>query len=151
MWQDTRGHWHVLAHNGDGPFPCGDTGPLGTAFRDGNPNTVGCSIHLYSRDGIDWTMSPVAAHNSSVTFEDGSHVDGFRERPKVLVTPEGRITHIFSGIMVCGENVYPGYPGDGHCIPQRVPPGSSVESEQVGIVAPTNEDYSWTIVVPLGV
>ena len=33
---------------------------------------------------------------------------------------------------------------DGHCIPQQVPPGG------VGINAPENEDYSWTIMVPLG-
>jgi hypothetical protein len=90
-------------------------------------------------------MSPVAAHNSSVSFADGTAFDGFRERPKVLVTPEGDITHLFSGVMVCGENkLYPGH-GDGHCIPQAVPPGGDV-----GIVAPTNEDYSWTVMVPLG-
>lgn len=80
IWQDRRGNFHVLAHNGDGPFPCGDPGPLGTAFRDGNPVLAGCSAHLYSRDGVSWTMSPVAAHNASVRFEDGSRLNGFRER-----------------------------------------------------------------------
>jgi hypothetical protein len=48
MWVDRRGYWHVIAHNGDGPFPCGDPGPLGLAFRDGNANLIGCSAHLYS-------------------------------------------------------------------------------------------------------
>ena len=132
MWVDRRGYWHVLAHNGDGPFPCGDLGPLGLQFRDGNPNPVGCSAHLYSRDGMSWTMSPVAAHNASVAFSDGSRVDGFRERPKVLVTAEGDITHLFSGIMLCGENPkwYPsGWPNGGHCIPQRASPDNDDDDD----------------------
>jgi hypothetical protein len=46
LWIDRRGYWHVLAHNGDGPFPCGDGGHIGQRYRDGNPNAVGCSAHL---------------------------------------------------------------------------------------------------------
>eukprot|EP00935_MAST-01C_sp_MAST-1C-sp1_P002604 g2604.t1 len=148
IWMDQRGYWHALAHNGDGPFPCGHNGALGKAYRDGNPSPIGCSAHLYSRDGVTWTMSPVAAHNASVQFQDGTSIDGFRERPKVLVTPEGQLTHIFNGIMLCGEMTYPGFPGDGHCVPHAEEFGFGPGG--LGIDAPRYEDASWTMVVPLG-
>jgi hypothetical protein len=56
--------------------------------------------------------------------------------------------------MLCGENEIPGYPGDRHCIPQAGSPDSNPTdrngTEKLGIVAPRFEDYSWTIMVPVG-
>ena len=52
LWTDENGNWHVLAHNGDGPFPCGDNSLHGETFRDGNPYRMGCSAHLFSLDGF---------------------------------------------------------------------------------------------------
>ena len=100
-------------------------------------------------------MSPVAAANATVVFDNGRRFDGFRQRPKVVLSQHGDLLALYHGVMVCGEAQYPGYPGDGHCIPQAVPPepaGHVRSASGVGgvdITAPPNEDYSWTVVVPL--
>jgi hypothetical protein len=122
LWTDEDGHFHVLAHNGDGPFPCGD-GPqnlaahYGLRYRDGNPYPVGCTAHLYSENGLDWVMSPVAASNASILLASGVSIDLFRQRPKVLLSPAGKgsaITHLFHGSMQCGERPITGggYPNN---------------------------------------
>ena len=136
LWVDPRGYWHVLAHNGDGPYPCADPGPAGLAYRDGNPYGAGCSAHLWSRDGVEWQMSAFAAHNATVLLQlanaagtadtaapppgggggggggSGSvlSVDLFRQRPKVLVNARGDISHLFAGAMRCGERAITGGP-----------------------------------------
>eukprot|EP01047_Picozoa_sp_COSAG01_P020696 COSAG01_NODE_1183_length_11346_cov_263.800302_4_plen_204_part_00 len=102
LWQDSHGFFHILSHNGDGPHPCGAHGAAGLAFRDGNELPVGCSAHLYSRDALRWTMSPVAAHNASVALKGGGHRELYRQRPKVLVD-RGEIVALFGGVMPCGE------------------------------------------------
>jgi hypothetical protein len=163
---DENGNFHALAHNGDGPFPCGDGPALngrhyGTRYRDGNPYPIGCSAHLYSENGLDWHMSPVAASNASILLTSGVSVDLFRQRPKVLTTPLGKgsaITHLFHGSMLCGERQITGgdgpnnqcantsWPGGG---PPYIGTGDGAGSDNVGITAPTDMDYSFTTVVPL--
>jgi hypothetical protein len=171
IWTDENGYFHALAHNGDGPFPCGD-GPANNAahygkrFRDGNPYPISCSAHLYSENGLDWHMSPVAASNATITLESGASVDLFRQRPKVLTRPAGKgsaITHLFHGSMKCGERPIQGgdfpfnqctngtWPGSESTSPSSRSGNGSFggESSGLGITAPTNMDYSFTTVVPL--
>jgi hypothetical protein len=69
IWTDENDFWHILSHNGDGPAPCGDNTAVGLAFRDGNPLPVGCSAHLFSRDGLNWTMSGVDAAISASSID----------------------------------------------------------------------------------
>lgn len=155
LWVDRNGNWHALAHNGDGPNPCGDTGRDGLAYRDGNPLPVGCSAHLYSRDGLRWTMSPIAAHNATVALRGGGQRELFRQRPKVLVTERGDITYLFGGVMPCGErDVRRPAKGDAartaHCTSARPPPNPHRRvGAGVGIDTYRNIDNSWTSVVPL--
>lgn len=131
-------------------------------YRDGNPYPIGCSAHLYSENGLDWTLSPIAASNASITFVGGASVDLFRQRPKVLladsVNGKGSvITHLFHGAMHCGERQITGGRGShapqNHCVNRSWPIGATTTSaaagSELGINAPTALDYSFTTVVPL--
>jgi hypothetical protein len=163
LWQDSHGYFHVLSHNGDGPHPCGSHGAQGLAYRDGNTLPVGCSAHLYSRDGLNWTMSPVAAHNATVMLSGGGQRELYRQRPKVLVNERGDIEALFGGVMPCGEAEIRG-PGTisggppvskrlGECTSNR-PPKNPRTDESLGagraaIVSDPGQDNCWTSVVPL--
>jgi hypothetical protein len=125
---------------------------VGLAFRDGNPLPVGCSAHLFSRDGLNWTMSAVAAHNASVALAGGGERQLYRQRPKVLVEG-GKIIALFGGVMPCGEAVIrPGARSAelGHCTTDRPPPNPHRRRlSGTGITGPSGCDNSWTSVVPL--
>ena len=129
---------------------------------------------MYSRDGLDWTLSPVAAANASIAFEGGASVDVFRQRPKVLVSapaPQAKgvaITHIFHGAMHCGERTITDAASAprNRCTNSTWPTTSSTSAstsmhaaqpltgsggvgDGVGINGPIGMDYSFTTVVPL--
>jgi hypothetical protein len=151
MYVDARGNWHALMHNGDGPFPCGDVwNESGAVFRDGNPYPIGCTAHIFSRDGVGWTMSPLAASNASIALDGGrGSVDLFRQRPKVKLNAAGDApTHLFHGAMQCGERVVTG--GDApwnHCSNTSWPRTNG--AAQLGIDTYDGMDYSFTTLVAL--
>ena len=167
LWQDRNGFFHILAHNGDGPHPCGSHGAAGLSYRDGNPLPVGCSAHLYSRDALHWVMSPVAAHNATVELSGGGTRELYRQRPKVQVDKRGDVHALFGGVMPCGEAQIrgPGTAGPadppasrrlGECTSDRPPPNptaegraGSVEGKRSRIVSSRGQDNCWTGVVPL--
>lgn len=72
LWQDARGHWHILAHTW-----CAPAWPAFTI-----------SGHAFSEDLLHWTFSMVEPYGANVTFTDGS-VQPFAtlERPKVHFWP----------------------------------------------------------------
>jgi len=59
-----------------------------------------CGRHAYSMDGISWTLSPTAAYNQSVQFEDGkSSWLARRERPQLHFDPAtGRPIALYNGV-----------------------------------------------------
>lgn len=79
MWQDVKGRFHILSHNGD---------------RGGND----CGRHLFSKTGRagTWVTSPIqpmggcAYPRENVTFDDGSLRTFYRrERPHLIFGPDG--------------------------------------------------------------
>ena len=113
---------------------------------------------MYSRDGLDWTLSPMAAANASIAFKGGASVDVFRQRPKVLVSATAArakgvaITHIFHGAMRCGERTITDAASapQNRCTNSTWPPaGREGLGNGVSINGPIGMDYSFTTVVPL--
>lgn len=96
---------------------------LGTAtpFTDGSNTGGGCGGHAFSRDGFNWTYSPVVAYNSSLVWADGRVVDYGRERPKMFLDGFGNPWVLYNAM------------ADTCC----------------GNVGPLNDDHTWTGAVPL--
>jgi hypothetical protein len=144
LFIDKRGNWHVLSHNGAGLAPCGLQNATGVAFRDGNPEPIGCGVHFYSADDWHWKLSPVAAYNASVSFADGRpSANLFRQRPKVVQDPDSQeLTHLFTGVM---HHTQP--------YERRAGSGDSTHggqrAHQPMLSGRRNDDFSWTMVVPL--
>ena len=86
MWQDERGHWHMLMHNMGGPV----------------------GSHAFSRDAVNWTRSDTAPYTHTVTYEDGSIVKmGRRERPQLSLSDKGQPRYFSSGVeLPHGQEVY---------------------------------------------
>ena len=154
LWTDENGNFHVLAHNGDGPFPAGDSSSQGSHYRDFNPYRMGCSAHIFSPDGINWNLSEFAAHNATVPLTRGrGQVNLFRERPKAVLRPHlkgYKLVALTSGAMRCGERPV-GSRSDSndplsHCANETWPRATG----EYGINTWRGMDYSFTTVVPLG-
>ena len=97
LWQDRRGHYHVLAHAFlDGGGTCGGADP--------HTVTAACNYisgHAFSRDGLgNWTASPTEPYSFAVAYDDGSHgLLSTRERPKLLFDESsGEPTHLFTAV-----------------------------------------------------
>jgi hypothetical protein len=95
LWQDKRGHWHVLAH----VFvqkPCGDHDPASVT-----PSCNYISGHAFSRNGLtDWTVSPVEPFSFTIQYDDNTTgLVSTRERPKLLFDHNtGEPTHLYSAV-----------------------------------------------------
>ena len=90
LWQDERGHWHMLMHH---------------LFNHvGDP--VGA--HAFSRDAITWTKSDVLPYTTFVPFSDGSSVNlTRRERPELVLSAKGQPRYLSSGAQeVHGDHTY---------------------------------------------
>ncbi|KAH7058589.1 hypothetical protein B0J12DRAFT_594053 [Macrophomina phaseolina] len=73
LWQDKRGHWHILAHY-----------MIDIEERDEKGPNVGA--HLYARNLTGpWTFNTqTLAYNTTVKFDDGTTMEMYRrERPKL--------------------------------------------------------------------
>eukprot|EP00947_MAST-08B_sp_MAST-8B-sp1_P005946 g5946.t1 len=96
LWQDKRGHWHILAHVFADGRRCGDSDPASV-----RPSCNYISGHAFSRDGLtNWTVSPTEPYSFSVQYDDGTTgLMSTRERPKLLFDPETREpTHLYNAV-----------------------------------------------------
>lgn len=85
LWQDERGHWHMLMHNMGG----------------------GVGSHAFSRDAETWTRSDVMPYTRNVTFADGhTHSMLRRERPQLLLDTNGRPLYFSSGVVTKSDRSY---------------------------------------------
>ena len=87
LWQDERGHWHLLMH------------AMGWS-------SVG--RHAFSRDAITWEISEVAPYSADVTFEDGTVQTMLRrERPQLVLDVAGTAPLYFtSGVEDYSDHTY---------------------------------------------
>lgn len=93
LWQDLRGHWHVIAHVFASEH-CGTSDP-----KSVTPSCNPVSGHLFSRDGLtNWTTSDVEPYSFVVKYDDGtSGLLATRERPKLFFDPiTGEPTHLYN-------------------------------------------------------
>jgi hypothetical protein len=85
LYQDERGHYHMLMHNMGG----------------------GCGSHAFSRDGVDWTRSGDEPYTFDVAFSDGSATKMHRrERPQLLLSPTGQPRFFSSGVEDEADHTY---------------------------------------------
>merc|ERR1712070_880212 len=89
IWQDERGHWHILFHGAGSPqHPVG-----GHAF----------SRHLAG----PWTLSATAPYSQTVQFADGHSKKMYRrERPQLLLSATGQPRYFSSGVMDVDPHTY---------------------------------------------
>lgn len=100
MWQDKRGHWHVLYHHmydAAGPLDPGwgqwSVRPPGAAI----PSPGWAGGHAFSRDGFTWSEWS-RCYNTSIALTNGSTIEARRrERPKLLFDERGGPTHLYNG------------------------------------------------------
>lgn len=86
IWQDERGHWHMLMHNMFGG---------------------GVGSHAFSRDAMMWTRSDVEPYTSVVAFTDGTTKNmKRRERPQLVLSPDGQPRYFSSGVMDQSDHAY---------------------------------------------
>jgi len=86
LWRDERGYYHMLMHN------------MGSG---------GCGAHAFSRDGATWTRSEDAPYTYDVEFSNNSSVTmRRRERPQLLLTPDGRPLFFSSGVEYASDSTY---------------------------------------------
>ncbi len=123
-------------------------------YRDGNPYRMGCSAHLFSKDGMLWFVSPFAAHNASLSLtKNRGVVNLFRERPKAILKPRKagyELIGLTSGAMRCGERPVGNRDSRNplsHCANETWPKD---EIGGLGINTWNGFDYSFTTVVPIG-
>ena len=116
LFIDRDGHFHAVMHafrgqNTSFPAPgCHDTGagfePAGCTSQGG---------HAFSNDGAHWWISPIAAYEAPVLYEDGSVVPfRARERPHFILSAEGDLTHFVSAVGDPGPGGNTGVPGHDH-------------------------------------
>ena len=73
MWLDRRGSFHMIHH-----------------WQSGQHNRYFNGGHSFSRDGSNWTFSPVPSYTKNISWTDGSWtVMGRRERPGLLLADAG--------------------------------------------------------------
>jgi len=92
LWQDERGHWHLLMHHLGG--------------YNGVHEPVGA--HAYSRDAVHWTKSVVLPYTTFVPFVDGTAINMTRrERPELVLSGRGQPRYFSSGVQeVHGDHSY---------------------------------------------
>ena len=105
LWQDERGHWHMLLHNMGPPFaPCSPSRPCPPFPR--LPEQI--SRHAYSRsvDG-PWTSSGTAPYTQLVAFSDGTQKNVTRrERPQLVLSDKGQPRFFSTGVEDNADHTY---------------------------------------------
>lgn len=89
MWQDHRGNWHVLYHR---------MFDNGTDTRSKDAEGLWSGGHSFSYDGLTW--SPITRCYNTTVFLEGGGSQAFvsRERPKLILGPDGRPTHLSNAV-----------------------------------------------------
>jgi hypothetical protein len=102
LWQDDRGHFHVLMHN------------MGDADQ--------VASHAFSRDSFTWTLSRTAPYNTTVHYDDGTKVELVRrERPQLVLSPTGQPQYFSTGgVYHVGHDPYEASTMASYTIVQRV-------------------------------
>lgn len=94
LYRDSRGNFHMLFHYFGLGSDRGDHGGHAHA----------------SPSGDDWQFTIGHAWNLSMAFE-GLDVApaqyGYRQRPHVVISPEGQLTHLITGVVWDGNRPYP--------------------------------------------
>lgn len=96
LWQDERGHYHMLMHGGPAP---------GKKY----PRTAGQLVgaHAYSRDAVTWTTSATAPYTTLVNFTDGTSQDMHRrERPQLVLSDTGQPRFFSTGVEDVGDHTF---------------------------------------------
>ena len=146
VWVDRRGHFHALMHAWRGQmndYPiCDRSTPEGYAF------CTAVGGHAFSLDAQHWYISPVAAYNHTVQYEDGTvlHLRA-RERPFLLFDPETReATHLINGV---GDPCLPDHPCAIPCDMGADPPHPCLPHGCSGNIGCPGADHSFTLIQPL--
>ena len=147
IYQDIRGNWHMLTHNIQ---PC----RLGTAtpFTDGSNTGGGCGGHAFSRDGANWTYSPVVAYNSS--GEAAALRGGTRGSRAAAASPSSSSASRSPPAVVWADGRVVDY---GRERPKMLLDGfgnpwvlyNGMADHCCGNVGPRGDDHTWTGAVPL--
>ncbi|KAJ6783278.1 hypothetical protein PWT90_10543 [Aphanocladium album] len=99
LWQDKRGHYHMLVHSQR------DDG------GGGSPGVKSVGRHAYARDYMgpwNYGYNVSLAYGAQVSFTDGTTINyGRRERPQLLFSTDGRMTPLFmaNGVQEIGTNM----------------------------------------------
>jgi len=81
VWQATDGHYHMLTHY-----------------------FAGTGGHAWSADGVHWTFGGTG-YNSTVVWDDHTRTAlGRRERPQILLSPDGVPIFMYNGVTLKGDN-----------------------------------------------
>eukprot|EP01047_Picozoa_sp_COSAG01_P058417 COSAG01_NODE_6883_length_3452_cov_6.226663_1_plen_460_part_00 len=105
VWRDARGFYHALTHKGR-PGDSGgevqrEVGARGQAESQGRVKAG----HLFSRDGLRWSIGSDPPYNSTITFMDGTVMQtGKRARPQLVVSSEGNPLLLTTGAELAGDH-----------------------------------------------
>ena len=95
-------------------------------FWDSEGRHVAVGRYAWSRDLLQWHVSPVAPYTVRSERQDGTVYHYCRrERPQVLLGPDGHPTHLFNGALLRGEQPFrpnvscPGHADNGNCGTQK--------------------------------
>jgi hypothetical protein len=98
-WQDARGHFHIVDHAQSDGNVCSNA----NVSFDGQ----GCGAHLFSRDGLTWTVGGVPVYTPEVLLANGeTSVLQTRQRPQLVLSsgPTRRPLYLWNGGSFHGGN-----------------------------------------------
>lgn len=81
LWQDARENWHALTHKKEPGY--GSKGDAG---------------HLFSIDGLTWSIGAASPYNDTIVYTDGStHTCSKRARPQLVIGAAGQPVYLSTG------------------------------------------------------
>eukprot|EP01052_Picozoa_sp_SAG31_P021693 SAG31_NODE_1690_length_7524_cov_2.991919_3_plen_399_part_00 len=98
VWRDKRGFYHALTHKGK---PEGSPDRQSKLHNSGQKTIAG---HLFSRDGLHWSIGSEPPYNCTIAFTDGSSITATkRARPQLLVSAGGEPLILATGAQLQGD------------------------------------------------
>ena len=97
VWIDEEtGFYHIVSHCQSTDNVCGQP------FQDTGHS---CGAHLFSRDGVQYSVSPEPTYTGSIPLVNGTMGKLLtRQRPQIIFGPDGSPTHLFNGASFQGNN-----------------------------------------------